>query len=53
MEEQSYYLQHLELAKQFEEIEDEIEGMIAKIAKLEIESIQEKQRKFIKNRFIL
>ena len=41
MEEQSYYLQHLELPKQFGEIEKELETLIAKIERLQIESIQE------------
>ena len=40
MEEQSYYLQHLELPKQFGEIEKKLENLIAKIENLKIESIQ-------------
>ena len=40
MEEQAYYLQHLELPKQFTEIEKELETLIVKIESLQIESIQ-------------
>lgn len=40
MEEQSYYLKHLELPKKLEAIEVSIAEMIAKIEKLEMESIQ-------------
>ena len=40
MEGKSYYLQHLELPKQFDEIEKTLETLIVKIEKLQIESIQ-------------
>ena len=40
MEEQSYYLKHIELPKKLEAIEASIAEMIAKIEKLEMESIQ-------------
>lgn len=41
MEEQSYYLQHLELEKQLDQIEQDMEGLLAKMTDLEIESVQE------------
>ena len=41
MEEQGYYLQHLELNKQLDQIEQEIEGLLKKMADLEIEAVQE------------
>ncbi|MFS0574849.1 septation ring formation regulator EzrA [Sporosarcina sp. 179-K 3D1 HS] len=41
MEEQGYYLQHLELNKQLDQIEQEIEELLKKMADLEIESVQE------------
>ncbi len=41
MEEQSYYLQHLELAKHLAIIEGELEEMLAKMAELQIESVQQ------------
>ena len=40
MEEQAYYLQHLELPKQLAEIEKELETLIVKIESLQIETIQ-------------
>ncbi|MBO1910149.1 hypothetical protein J4G37_35865, partial [Microvirga sp. 3-52] len=40
MEDQSYYLQHLELPKQFNKIEKTLETLIGKIEKLEIDTIQ-------------
>ncbi|MEK5037888.1 septation ring formation regulator EzrA [Sporosarcina sp. FSL K6-3457] len=41
MEEQSYYLQHLELPKHLDTIEGELEEMLAKMAELQIESVQQ------------
>jgi len=41
MEEQSYYLQHLELEKQLNEIETEVEDMLYKIAELEVKTYQQ------------
>lgn len=41
MEEQGYYLQHLELNKHLDQIEQEIEGLLKKMADLEIEAVQE------------
>ncbi|NYF25189.1 septation ring formation regulator EzrA [Sporosarcina sp. JAI121] len=40
MEEQSYYLQHLELTKRFRAIELDLEEMLASMAELQIESVQ-------------
>jgi septation ring formation regulator len=41
MEDQSYYLQHLELPKQLEGIEDELEEILVKMAELQIETVQQ------------
>ena len=41
MEDQSYYLQHLELPRQIDDIENEIKEMLAKMAELQIESVQQ------------
>ncbi|HJF32486.1 MAG TPA: septation ring formation regulator EzrA [Sporosarcina psychrophila] len=41
MEEQSYYLQHLELSKHLRAIENELEEMLSKMADLQIESVQQ------------
>ncbi|WP_172371125.1 septation ring formation regulator EzrA [Sporosarcina jiandibaonis] len=40
MEEQSYYLQHLELPKQFDDIEKKLETLIGDVESLKIDSIQ-------------
>ncbi len=42
MEEQSYYLQHLELMRKFSTIETELEEMLSKMSELHIESIQQR-----------
>ncbi|MBO0586194.1 septation ring formation regulator EzrA [Sporosarcina sp. E16_8] len=41
MEEQSYYLQHLELTEQLKSIEIELEELLFKMADLQIESVQQ------------
>ena len=41
MEDQSYYLQHLELPRQMQDIESEIKEMLAKMAELQIEAVQQ------------
>lgn len=41
MEEQSYYLQHLELTEHLDAIEADLEGMLSKMAELQIESVQQ------------
>lgn len=41
MEEQSYYLQHLDLKKFFSAMELEIEELLSKMAELQIESVQQ------------
>lgn len=41
MEEQYYYLQHLELTKKLSDIENQLENMLTRIAKLEMDGIQE------------
>lgn len=42
MEEQSYFLQHLELPKQLSAIEEEIEELLEKMAELQIEVVQQR-----------
>ncbi|WP_318614200.1 septation ring formation regulator EzrA [Sporosarcina sp. YIM B06819] len=41
MEEQSYYLQHLELATHLDAIETELEELLSKMGELQIESVQQ------------
>lgn len=41
MEEQSYYLQHLELSGHLDAIEADLEEMLSKMAELQIESVQQ------------
>lgn len=45
MEEQSYYLQHLELPKKFDKIETDISEMITKIENLKMDAVQEETEK--------
>lgn len=42
MEEQSYYLQHLELSEHLDAIEGELAEMLSKMAELQIESVQQR-----------
>lgn len=44
MEGQSYYLQHLELPKQFAEIEKDLANMLERIESLEMDSIEEETK---------
>ena len=44
MEGQSYYLQHLELSKQFEEIENELANMLNRIESLDMDAIEEETK---------
>ncbi|MHA6260681.1 septation ring formation regulator EzrA [Sporosarcina sp. CAU 1771] len=42
MEDQSYYLKHLELVKHLDQIEEELKEMLSKMAELQIDSVQQR-----------
>ncbi len=44
MEEQSYYLNHLELTRQFENMEDQLVDLLNRVQKLDMDSIEEETK---------